>query len=261
MNMTSNPGSSPARLWSESGGAGSPALLLLHGLGACSSVWDGLKPMLASRWPGRWIAPDFRGHGHSFHLGPYGYSSYAADIAALLEQDEEVVVLGHSMGGVVGIALAAGLYGVRVRKVVAFAVKLNFQAAEIAKMQELGRASVRWFDSREEAVDRYLKMSGLKGLVEPDSPAALHGIHEADGKFRVAMDPRVFLAAGASIDHMVGAMDAPLHLAAGSKDPMVSVDLMRRYDPEAVVIPDYGHNIHVEAPEKLWRKLEPVLLN
>jgi pimeloyl-ACP methyl ester carboxylesterase len=164
------------------------------------------------------------------------------------------------MGAVVGIALAAGLYGIRVRKVAGFAVKLNFQPAEIAKMQELGRAPVRWFDTREEAVDRYLRLSGLKGLVEPDSEAARHGIAEADGKFRLAMDPRTFLAAGASVDHMAGAMDAPLHLAAGGKDPMVSVDVMRRYDPDALVIPGYGHNIHVEAPQELWQRLEPVLL-
>jgi pimeloyl-ACP methyl ester carboxylesterase len=248
------------RLWSESGGSGSPVLLLLHGLGACSSVWDGLKPVLASRWPGRWIAPDFRGHGRSFHRGPYGYSSYATDVASLLDQDDEVVVLGHSMGGVIGVALAAGLYGIRVRKVVAFAVKLEFQAAEIAKMQELGRAPVRWFDSREEAIDRYLKISGLKGLVDPDSEAARHGVRETDGKFRLAMDPRAFLAAGAPVDHLVGAMDAPLHLAAGSKDPMLSVELMRRYDPDAIVIPGFGHNVHVEAPEQLWRSLEPLLL-
>jgi pimeloyl-ACP methyl ester carboxylesterase len=59
---------------------------------------------------------------------------------------------------------------------------------------------------------------------------------------------------------MAGAMDAPLHLAAGGKDPMVSVDVMRRYDPDALVIPGYGHNIHVEAPQELWQRLEPVLL-
>jgi pimeloyl-ACP methyl ester carboxylesterase len=162
------------RLWASQGGSGSPTLLLLHGLGACSTVWDGLAPQLASRWPGRWIAPDLRGHGRSFHGGPYGYSAFAADVASLVGQDEEVVVLGHSMGAVVGIALAAGLFGIRVRKVVGFALKLEFKDAEVAKLQEIGRAGVRWFDSREEAVDRYLKVSGLKGLVAAESAAAGH---------------------------------------------------------------------------------------
>lgn len=248
------------RLWAEQGGSGSPILVLLHGLGACASVWDGLKPILASSWPGRWIAPDLRGHGRSFHRGPYAYSTHAADIAALLEQDDDVVVLGHSMGGVVGMALAAGHYGINVRKVVAFAVKLDFQPAEITKMQELGQAPVRWFDTREEAVDRYLKVSGLKGLVEPGSAAALHGITERDGKFRLAVDPRTNLVAGASVDRFVRALDVPLHLAAGSEDPMISFDGMRQIDPAAISIPGAGHNVHVEAPGLLWKYVEPLLL-
>jgi pimeloyl-ACP methyl ester carboxylesterase len=256
--ITHQPGSKP-RLWAEQGGSGSPILVLLHGLGACSSVWDGLKPILASRWRGRWIAPDFRGHGYSYHQGPYGYSMHAADVASLLEQDDEAVVLGHSMGGVIGIALAAGLYGIRVKKVVAFAVKLDFQASEIAKLHEIGRAPVRWFDSQEEALDRYLKVSGLKGLVDPDSSAARHGILETAGKFRVAMDPCAYLAAGASIGHLISAMNVPLRLAAGSNDSMASVEAMRRHDPDAVIIPGYGHNVHVEAPERLWESLEPLL--
>jgi pimeloyl-ACP methyl ester carboxylesterase len=249
----------PARLWAEQGGAGAPILLLLHGLGACASVWNGLKPILAERWPGRWIAPDFRGHGRSLHGGPYGYSLHAADVAALLAQDDEVVVLGHSMGGAVGMALAAGHFGIRVRKVVAFAVKLEFQEAETAKMRELGHAPSRWFDTRQEAVDRYLKVSGMKGLVDPDSDAALHGIAELDGKFRLAMDPHANLVAGPSMEPYLAAMGAPLRLAAGSNDAMVCHDQMRRVDPEAITIPGAGHNVHVEAPDQLWQHLGPLL--
>jgi pimeloyl-ACP methyl ester carboxylesterase len=249
----------PTRLWSEQGGQGGPILLLLHGLGACASVWDGLKPILSSRWPGRWIAPDFRGHGRSFHGGPYGYSVHAADVASLLEQEDEVVVLGHSMGGAVGMALAGGHFGIRVRRVVAFSVKLEFTDAETAKMREIGGAPVRWFASQEEAVDRYLKVSGMKGLVDPDSDAARHGIAEPDGKFRLAMDPHANLVAGASMEPYLRAMEAPLHLAAGGNDPMVSFDQMRRVDCNAITIPGYGHNLHVEAPDQLWQHLEPLL--
>ena len=50
------------------GGAGEPVLLLLHGLGATADVWDGWRPLLAERWPGRWLAPDLPGHGGSAPL-------------------------------------------------------------------------------------------------------------------------------------------------------------------------------------------------
>jgi pimeloyl-ACP methyl ester carboxylesterase len=43
------------------GGAGEPLLLLLHGLGATADVWEGWRPLLAERWPGRWVAPDLAG--------------------------------------------------------------------------------------------------------------------------------------------------------------------------------------------------------
>jgi pimeloyl-ACP methyl ester carboxylesterase len=49
----------------QQGGSGDPVLLLLHGLGATGDVWDGWRPLLARRWPGRWLAPDLPGHGGS----------------------------------------------------------------------------------------------------------------------------------------------------------------------------------------------------
>ena len=42
----------------QGGGDGDPVLLLLHGLGATGDVWAGGGPLLAQRWPGRWLAPD-----------------------------------------------------------------------------------------------------------------------------------------------------------------------------------------------------------
>src|SRR6202050_2928957 len=47
----------------QEGGGGEPVLVLLHGLGATGDVWNGWRPLLARRWPGRWLAPDLPGHG------------------------------------------------------------------------------------------------------------------------------------------------------------------------------------------------------
>lgn len=243
-------------LWAERGGSGTPTLVLIHGLGANATVWDALRPILAARWRGRWIAPDLRGHGRSPHRAPYGYAIHAADVAALLEQDEQVVLLGHSMGGVVAMALASGWFGVRVRQVLAFGVKLVWSAEETAKLLEIGRAPVRWFETRAEAIERYLRVSGLKGLVDADSPAAACGIAERDGKYRLAMDPAANSAAGPPVEDFIAAMRAPLRLAAGEKDAMVSAEHMRRFDPQAVTLEGLGHNLHVEAPERLWQLLE-----
>ncbi len=244
-------------LWVESGGSGSPALLLLHGQGANAAVWQGLRPLLATRWPGRWVAPDLRGHGRSEHRAPYGFGTHAADIAGLFAPGEEVVALGHSMGGAVAMGLASGWFGVRVRQVIAFGVKLVWSEVEIAKAQELARAPVRWFASREEAVERYLRVAGLQGLV--DRGAAAPGIVEEGGRFRLAADPGIAAIAGSPIEGLVAAMRATLRLAAGEQDPMVTPEQMRRFDPQAAVLPGLGHNPHVEAPDRLWRLVEEML--
>ena len=67
----------------QEGGSGEPVLLLLHGLGATGDVWDGWRPLLARRWPGRWLAPDLPGHGGSQPLPEYTFDAMAAAVAGI----------------------------------------------------------------------------------------------------------------------------------------------------------------------------------
>src|SRR5260370_30260602 len=88
------------------GGSGEPVLLLLHGLGATGDVWEGWRPLLARRWPGRWLAPDLPGHGGSRPLASYTFRSLAAAVARIAHARVRPLLLGHSLGGVVGPGLA-----------------------------------------------------------------------------------------------------------------------------------------------------------
>ena len=126
-----------------------------------------MLPIVRERWGGTWLVPDLRGQGRSGPRAPYSYGAYASDIASLLPRDEEVTIIGHSMGGVVALALATGWYGVKVKQVAAFgSIKIRWTAEEEDRLRQLARAPVRWFDTQAEAIDRYLKVSGLFGLVE-----------------------------------------------------------------------------------------------
>jgi pimeloyl-ACP methyl ester carboxylesterase len=246
------------RLHVDSGGAGPRLLVLLHGLGANGAVWRRLIPILEKRWPGRWLAPDFRGHGRSPYEGPYGYAAHAADIAALIadENASDVTLLGHSFGGPVAALLGTGWFGPRVRQVLAFGVKIDWTDDEVRKASELASRLARSFATRGEAAERYLKVSGLDGLVDPASDDAAAGVTGTDGDFRLAMDPRVYGAVGPSIERILLLCEAPLRLAAGADDPMASLDTMRRIDPSAVLFEGAGHNVHWEAPEHVWRLVE-----
>ena len=88
-------------------GGSNPAIVLLHGL---ANRWQAMAPLipeLARRW--HVLAPDLRGHGVSPRAGRYTVRACTADIAALIAKRglAPVVVYGHSLGGLVGLELAA----------------------------------------------------------------------------------------------------------------------------------------------------------
>lgn len=240
-------------LYAETGGSGDRVLVLLHGLGANASVWAPFKPILEDRWRGRWIAPDLAGHGRSPDGAPYGYAAHAADVARLVgDQDAEIDIVGHSMGGVVGMALATGWFGLGVRRLLAFGVKIAWTDEEVDKLKGLAEAPVRWFDDRQAAIERYLKVSGLVGLVPPDAAEAAMGVVERDGRFRLAAAPAITAVAGPEVADLFRSAAAKIRLAAGAKDPLVRLEDMTALDPEAVRWPEVGHNVHVEEPELVW---------
>jgi pimeloyl-ACP methyl ester carboxylesterase len=83
------------------GGEG-PPLLLIHGFGGAAWNYEPMAPLLTGR---RLIIPDLPGHGASSPLPAAPTLAGFADVlASLLE--EPVDVLGHSLGGVVGLRLA-----------------------------------------------------------------------------------------------------------------------------------------------------------
>jgi len=83
-----------------------PTILAVHGVTASHKSWAYLAAALPEV---RIIAPDLRGRGRSNQLpAPYGMTSHAQDLAAVLEELAEgpVVVVGHSMGGFASLVLA-----------------------------------------------------------------------------------------------------------------------------------------------------------
>lgn len=236
------------------GGSGERLVVLLHGLGANRAVWSRMLAIADKHWPGRWLAPDLRGHGKSAMEGPYGYATHAADIADLIASEDasKITLVGHSMGGVVAALVGTGWYGPQVREVAAFGVKLQWTPEEEAKARELAQRPARAFATRAEAIDRFLKVSGLIGLVDPSSETAASGVTGADGQWLVAMDPRCFGSVGPSIPALLKLSAAPLRLAAGAKDPMVTLDHMRALDAAACSFDGAGHNAHWETPAQVW---------
>jgi len=79
-----------------------PPVLLLHGFGGAAWNWAELVPLLPGR---RLLVPDLPGHGASTPVpAAPTLAAFADAVAPLLDGPADVV--GHSMGGVVGLRLA-----------------------------------------------------------------------------------------------------------------------------------------------------------
>lgn len=245
-----------APIWCDRGGDSGAILILLHGLGANAAVWDGLKLILAERWKGKWIIPDLRGHGRSLHRAPYSIESYAADIAALIPRGADVSIIGHSMGGAIAMVLASSPFGMRVRQVVASSIKVDWSDEELARGAAMAIAPAKAFDSKADAVERYLRVSGLKGLVAPDSPTIQAGVRESQGRFYLATDPKTTAVGKLDFPAIASAVKADLLLLCGDRDAIAQPEAMRGLGSEVTILPGLGHNPHVEAPHAFWSALE-----
>ncbi len=99
------------RFWGEmvfldSGGSGIP-ILFLHGTGCDSTDWKSVIEKLPSDQ--RSITLDFRGHGHSsVPIEPFTLDSLGDDVLYLADAIgiQEVILVGHSLGGMVAMDVA-----------------------------------------------------------------------------------------------------------------------------------------------------------
>lgn len=244
------------KLEADRGGEGPRLLVLLHGLGATRKVWT--KFIAANRWTGRWIAPDLRGHGASAHSDDYSLNAHAGDVGELVRDAEEIVVLGHSMGGAVALALASGTFGVSPSCVFGLGIKVHWNDDELAGMRKMAATPARLFESRDDAVARYLKVSGLAGLIAPDSDEAKSGVTQSGDGWRLAYDPATASIGPPPMEALMAGAEAPIHLACGATDAMVSREQLAVYDRDAHQIAA-GHNAVVENPTAVWDWIDELL--
>ncbi len=93
------------KLFHRKSGTGRP-LIILHGLFGISDNWAALAKLWSQYFTV--YAVDLRNHGQSPHSDEWNYTAMAEDIIELMgdEKLNDVILLGHSMGGKVGMRLA-----------------------------------------------------------------------------------------------------------------------------------------------------------
>jgi pimeloyl-ACP methyl ester carboxylesterase len=232
-------------------------LVCVHGLTRSGRDFDELARALCAQL--RIVCPDVAGRGDSERLADprlYTWAQYVADMVTLIARlDVEAVDwLGTSMGGFVGMALAAQA-GNPVQKLI-----LNDAAPVIglAALQRIatyvGAAPV--FESFEEA-EKYVRT--ISAPFGPHSDAQWRFLTEnwvrksEDGRWRPHYDTRIAEAYRATMPekdlqlwHLYDAVRCPTLLIRGEHSDVVSVQTaaeMARRGPKAKVaqIPGVGH--------------------
>jgi len=226
-----------------------PTLVLLHGLGATPGVFSDLLNVLD--WPGRVVAPPLAGHGAAEWTGDYTVGALAGSVSRALgdlEQTDEVVILGHSLGGGVALCLASGWFRPRVRSVISLGVKVSWPDEDVAGMARVAAKGIRWCESRDEAIERFLRNAGLAGIVDADHPAAVDAVVEGEGGWQVAQDPLTFAQRPLDVAGLVSAARCPVTLGAGANDAMCTAAEIAPFVEQPAICPDVGHNLQVENP-------------
>ena len=137
----------------ESGGSGSPALVFIHGWNCDRSYWSAQLPFFAATH--QVVAVDLAGHGDSgINREEWSMANFGADVAAVADalQLEDIILIGHSMGGPVALEAARLLKG-RVKMIIG--------------ADTLGDVSLRYADEQ---------LAGMLAAMEADFPSTVEGL-------------------------------------------------------------------------------------
>lgn len=94
----------------EWGDPGASPVIALHGVMGSHRVWERVARVLQEDY--FVVAPDLRGRSGSADAGgPYGFAQHVRDVEALMDARgiDSAVLIGHSMGGFLAVAIAVAL--------------------------------------------------------------------------------------------------------------------------------------------------------
>jgi len=262
------------------GNEDAPPLLLLHGGRDHARSWDWVARDL--RRDHHVIAPDLRGHGDSSWAigGHYTVPEFVLDIAQLLDTLDRfpVTIVGHSLGGSVGIHYTA-IYPDRVKKLVAIE-GLGPPPAILAQQKDeplWERAhewiqQVRVFSSRlprrypsiEAAAQRMLEANSFLSPAQAHH-LTVHGVaRNEDGTYTWKFDNyvRIFYPQRYGADEirgLWGRITCPTLLMRGAEswasDPSEDGRAEAIQNARLVNVPEAGHWVHHDRLDEFLREV------
>ncbi len=228
-------------------------MLLIHGSGMSARSWEN---QLRHPHALRMIAVDLPGHGASHSRPGASVDEYAAAVAELLIALDcgPVVVVGHSLGGSIAIALAAR-HPTLVRGLVLIA-----SCVRLPLVDSVGERLVAFLPG---PLRRLVFFSmAKKVLFAPDAPEEAIAVAMRDLR---ACRPETIMsdvraARAMDLTEHAAALDVPTLVLAGGRDRLTTPALAERLSAlirgsRLKIVDDVGHMLPMEAPELVNREI------
>ena len=247
------------RAWGDPGDRG---IVLVHGGAAHSRWWDHIGPLLAS--DRRVVAIDLSGHGDSGRRPSYSLDGWAREVLAVAEDAgiaAPPTVIGHSMGGLVTLRVAA-LFGSGIEGAVVIDAPFREKAPEENAAQERRAfAELRVYPSREAILARFRPVPDQPVIGYIAGHVAATSIRQVDGGWTWKWDPAVFDHAMppplARVDCRVALFRAE-HGILSAELSDVMYDRLGRVAP-VIEIPASAHHIMLDQPIALVAAIRTLL--
>jgi pimeloyl-ACP methyl ester carboxylesterase len=260
----------------EWGDEAAPLIFYLHGWADTGSTFQFVVDSFKSDW--RVIAPDWRGFGRTSHCSSaYWFPDYLADLHALLEiysPDEPVRLIGHSMGGNV-CSLYAGVMPERISAIVnieGFGLidsDPNDAPLKYRDWLDAGQSKPRFshYPDFENLASKIRKR--CPGLSDAEAEfVAREWAEENDGVVCLRADPNhklpnAVLYRRAEAEACWRNISAEMLLVCGEVSTFAGqvggLEALPFPLCRSAVIPDVGHMVHFEAPQRLAEEIEEFL--
>ena len=232
-------------------GTGTPAVVLVHGWSCDRGYWDAQLAALAQAF--QVVAIDLAGHGESDRgREAWSIASFGSDVSSVVRHLalEEVVLVGHSMGGNIILEAAKELPGV-----VSGLVWVDVhRALPNARTDAQVRERMRPFRSDFVATTRDFVRSMFGANADPSLVTRV-----ADEMSAAPRDVALgALEATWSFVRSVPALLAELRLplvAINPDDAGTDVESLKRFGIDVVLLPGVGHFPMLEAPQPFNQQL------
>lgn len=233
------------------GPAGAPAVLFAHGFGQSRHAWVRAAESLAEHgW--RTITFDARGHGDSSRVkdGRYELEQFVDDLLVVARSLEAPPVLvGASMGGLLGLVAAGETRPVPFRALVLVDITPRWEAAGVERMLGFMRANPQGFASLDEAAAEVAAYLPQRRRRKDRYELAQLLRRGGDGRLRWHWDPAMLDTVAREGERhqqrLLNAarnIDVPTLLVSGGRSDIVSRDTVAEF------LDAVPHATHVQIP-------------